>query len=462
MAERKEAPEPEAPQYGHLREIVAAALRRVDPAPMLRARVRLEGEALAVGDEAAGGGLRLDLRPFRRILVLGAGKASARMAQALEEILGDRLEGGVLAVKAGATLPLRRIRQVEAGHPVPDEGSVRAGREIAALAAEGDGRTLFVNLISGGGSALLAAPLEGVSLEDKQEVTRLLLACGATIQEINCLRKHLSALKGGRLARRMHPAASLNLILSDVVGDRLDSIASGLTAPDPTTWEEAGDIVRHYGLQERLPPAVREALRAGAEGRLPDTPKADDPAFERVRNVLIGTNRAALEAARGRAEELGYRATVLTSRLTGEAREVARVLYAVGRDRLEGGAAGRPACLLAGGETTVTLRGDGRGGRNQEMALAFLAAMAEESASNGPVPALYFLSAATDGIDGPTDAGGAFAGPQVLRASRAAGLDPRAWLARNDSYGFFDRIGWLRRTGPTHTNVGDIQVLLVP
>ena len=383
------------------------------------------------------------------------------MGQALEEILGDRLEGGALAVKAGTTLPLRRLRQLEAGHPVPDEGSVRAGREIAALADAGDERTLFVNLISGGGSALLAAPLEGVSLADKQEVTRLLLACGATIQEINCLRKHLSALKGGRLARRMHPAASLNLILSDVVGDRLDSIASGLTAPDPTTWGEAAEIVRRHGLEEKLPAAVREALRAGTEGRLPETPKAGDPAFERVRNVLLGTNRAALEAARARAEELGYRATVLSSRLTGEAREVARVLYAIGREWSGGGRAGRPACLLAGGETTVTLRGDGRGGRNQELALAFLAAMDEESAG-GPVPGLFFLSAATDGVDGPTDAAGAFAGPQVLQAARQAGLVPRAWLARNDSHGFFGRIGWLHRTGPTHTNVCDVQVLLVP
>ncbi len=451
----------EAQEYGHLREIAAAALRRVDPAPMLRERVAVRGGVLTVSGGAEP--VRIDLQPYRRILVLGAGKASARMAQALEEILGDRLEGGILAVKAGTALPLRRIRQIAAGHPLPDAGSVQAGREIAALADAGDERTLFINLVSGGGSALLAAPLEPVSLEDKQAATRLLLACGATIQEFNCVRKHLSAVKGGRLAQRMHPAASLNLILSDVVGDRLDSIASGLTAPDPTTWQDALEIVSRYGLADRLPERVRAVLQAGVAGRIPDTPKAGDSAFERVRNVLIGTNRAALQAARGRAEELGYRAELLSSRVTGEAREVARVYFAIGRERADGGPGARPACLLAGGETTVTLRGDGRGGRNQEMALAFLAAMAEESASEGGAsPALFFLSAATDGIDGPTDAAGAFAGPQVLEAARAAGLDPRAYLARNDSYAFFERIGRLLQTGPTHTNVGDIQVLLVP
>lgn len=483
----------EGPIVDHLKQIFTAALRRVDPYAMLRERLALEGGTLVVGGgglsletsapkatykepalengapEAAGGRTeRFDLGRYERIVALGVGKASARMAQAVEEILGGRLAGGLVAVPAGASIPLRRVKLIEAGHPVPDGESARAGREMARLAREGDERTLFVNLISGGGSALLAAPLEwedgqgrlALSLEEKRETTRLLLASGAAIQEFNCVRKHLSMVKGGRLAALMHPAESLNLILSDVVGDRLDTIASGLTSPDETTYRQARAVLRKYGLEDRLPAAARAVLEAGEAGRIPETPKPGDPVFRGVHNVLIGTNRSALLAARSKAEELGYRTAVLSSRLTGEAREAARVLLGIGQDIGQGGLLpARPACLLAGGETTVTVRGKGRGGRNQEMALAFLAGMAEDPAGSS---GLYFLAASTDGRDGPTDAAGAFATPRALQAAGRAGLDAPAYLAGNDSYGFFDRIGFLYRTGPTHTNVCDIQVLLAP
>ena len=362
--------------------------------------------------------------------------------------------------KYGHGETLARIEVVESGHPTPDASGLAAARRLAALARAADERTLILNLVSGGGSALLPYPLEGrLSLEDKQATTRALLASGADIREINCIRKHMSELKGGRLLRLMAPARSLNFILSDVVGDRLDAIASGLTCPDPTTFADAVAIVAKYRLEATAQPEVIAVLRDGAAGLLEETLKADDPAVGLTTNILIGTNQAAVLAARGKAEKLGYRAVALTASLTGEARDVAKALFGIARDVKKSGLlAAPPACIIAGGETTVTLRGAGKGGRNQELALAFLAELAREDDSG---IGIHFLSASTDGSDGPTDAAGAFASAGVLAEAKAAGLSITDHLGDNNSYAFFDMIGRLLKTGPTMTNVCDLQIALI-
>jgi hydroxypyruvate reductase len=376
--------------------------------------------------------------------------------------LGERLSGGIVAVKEGHGCPLAKLRLIEAGHPLPDERSLAAARAILGLGESLDTalteRDIVVVLVSGGGSAILCAPAEGLSLADKAAATKLLLSSGATINEVNCLRKHLSAVKGGRLAAALAPASVLTLVLSDVVGDDLDAIASGPTVPDPTSFSDALSIAQRYGIEAALPPAVRKRLAEGAAGAIADTPKPGDPAFARTRTILVGTNRLALEAAAEEAGRRRYKSLVLSSRVTGEARETALFYLGIGKDiEASGFPLGRPACIIAGGETTVTLRGKGVGGRNQEMALAFLAAL-RRSPKDGE--GLLFLSAGTDGNDGPTDAAGAFASLELAREGEARGLDPEAALADNDSYPFFESLGALLKTGPTGTNVCDIQILI--
>ncbi len=447
--------------YADAESIFRAGLSRVDPASMLASTVSVVMEpapTLIVRTEIQEE--RIDLSGFGRLVVTGMGKASARMALGLERALGERITGGLVAVKRGHVESLSRVSLIEASHPVPDSSSVEAARAVLGVCGEPDARTLVIVLISGGGSAILCAPAQGLSLADKAATTRLLLASGAAIHEVNCVRKHLSAVKGGRLAAAYAPATVLSLILSDVSGDDLDAIASGPTVPDPTTFEDALGIVRRYGIMDSLPASVADRLLRGAAGEIPDTPKPGDPAFARSKTVLLGSNRLALMAARARAEALGYSTLALTARLSGEAREAALMYLAVGKDVAASGfPLMRPACFLAGGETTVTLRGLGLGGRNQEMALAFLDAM-----ERFPKDAedLVFLAASTDGNDGPTDAAGAFASMELSARAKAAGIKAADYLADNDSWHFFDRIGGLLRTGPTNTNVCDIQVLLVP
>ncbi|MFW6247714.1 MAG: glycerate kinase type-2 family protein [bacterium] len=452
-------------QRNDLRTIYQDALARVDPYEMIRSTVSLEDSMLHIDSEQIHDSIDLDA--FDRVVVIGAGKAAAPMARAIEEILGDRLTEGVVSVKKGHVDALSRVELVEAGHPVPDGRSVEAGRRILELARSADASALFVTIISGGGSALLEAPLASdlgterveLSLEEIRTTTTILLESGATIHEVNTIRKHLSAIKGGRLAEALAPAHSISLILSDVVGDDLDSIASGLTVPDRSTFADAAEIVDRYGIRDRLPPEVGRVLAAGVEGRLSETPKPDAEGFRFVRNVLVGTNYQALLAAAAAATARGYETILLTSRLTGEAREAAGFLASVAAEiRSHGQPVEAPACILCGGETTVTVRGSGTGGRNQEMALAMLAEMDRR-------PELYrgvaFLSAATDGNDGPTDAAGAFASVEIAAEARRAGLDCGTFLAENDSYRFFERIEELLRTGPTNTNVCDIQIALI-
>lgn len=455
----------DAPVYEHLERIFRAGLQRADPYAMIADHVRLDGETLVVQFETET--RRFDLGQFQRVYVFGAGKASARMAQAVEAILGERITAGVVAVKYQHTAPLTRIRLIEAAHPLPDEASLRGAREVAALARDFDDTTLVINLISGGGSALFDGLLEyeedgrttALTLEDLRCTTRVLLACGADISEINCIRKHISTVKGGRYVRLLYPATSLNLILSDVIGDRLDTIASGLTVPDASTFIQAQAIVEKYGISAALPPAVRRAIELGAAEAIPETPKAGDPSFERTHNLLIGTLVHSLLAAAGEARRLGYNPVILSSQLVGEARELAKVLLGIARDvKKRDLLAPKPACVIGGGETTVTLRGSGLGGRNQEMALSFLCEMKTDPDSSRGVA---FLSASTDGSDGPTDAAGAFAGWELLEAARAAGLKPEEFLQNNDSYHFYAALNGLLKTGPTGTNVCDLQIVIV-
>jgi hydroxypyruvate reductase len=432
----------------HAREILQAALRAADAEESVRRTLRREGELLVVAD------VRLDLREFRRVWVVGFGKASARMARAVEEVLGDRVDGGVVVTKHGHGVPLRRVRVLEASHPLPGPEGEAAARQLVDLVGAAADTDLVVCVVSGGGSALLPLPAEGVTLEDKVAVTDLLLRSGATITEVNAVRKHLSAVKGGWLARMAHPARVVGLVVSDVLGNRLDAVASGPLSPDPTTYADALAVLRRYGLLDRAPARVRERLERGAAGGLPETPKPGDPVFERVTLRVVASVVDAAEAARLAAQRLGYGALLLTTSLEGEAREVGRVVAALAREEaLRGGPVPRPACLLFGGETTVTVRGSGRGGRNQELALA--AALAVEG-----LDGVLVASFATDGSDGPTDAAGAFADGQTAPRARSLGLDPEGYLAANDSYTFFNTLGDLLRTGPTGTNVNDLVLVL--
>lgn len=453
-------------QKNELTKIVDESLSRVNPYDMIESTVSLEGSTLNIDTETVHDTVDLDL--FDRIVVIGAGKASAPMARAIEDILGGRVTDGFISVKDGHLDTLSRIRLHEAGHPVPDERSVEAGRVMLELARAADRRTLCIVLISGGGSALLEAPLAAdvdgqrieLSLADLQRSTEALLECGATIDEINTVRKHLSAIKGGRLADALAPAHSVSLILSDVVGDDFGSIASGPTVADTSTYADAIALIERYGIENRLPATVMKLLRAGSAGAVPESVKPGGDALRLVLNVLVGTNYQALLAAAAAASALGYETLLLTTRLTGEAREAAGFLASVIAEiRSHGQPVGAPACLLCGGETTVTIRGTGRGGRNQELALAMVGQMAQN-------PEVYrdiaFVSAATDGTDGPTDAAGAFASSEIANRASAAGLKWADYLANNDSYRFFDSINELLRTGPTNTNVCDIQVALIP
>jgi glycerate 2-kinase len=420
-----------------------AALAAGDVAPLIRRHLRVDGRILKAGP------LHLDLDRVRRILVLGAGKAGAAMAASAETVLGGRVSGGFVVVKDGYRVATACVEVVEAGHPVPDVRGVAASARVLELATSATADDLVLFLVSGGGSALTPAPAPPVTLEEKQALTRLLLAAGATINELNAVRKHLSRFKGGLLARAAAPATVLTLALSDVIGDPLDVIASGPTAPDPTTYADALAVLDRRGVLEGAPRAIVERLRAGAGGALAETPKPGDPVFARVTNLVIGNNALVADAAAAEAERRGYRPHVLTRALQGEARDAARDLVARAR------ALPAPAALIAGGETTVTVRGRGRGGRCQEFALA--AALALEAGES-----LVVLAAGTDGTDGPTDAAGGVVDAATLARGRAAGADAARALADNDAHAFLSAAGACIVSGPTNTNLLDLYLILRP
>lgn len=422
-------------------EVLAAGLAAADPGRAVRRRLAVDRGRVRGGE--------MVFSP-RRVWVLGAGKASGVMAAAAEGILDDLVAGGLVIVKDGHRSPTGRVEIVEAAHPVPDARAVEATARLVEVGRTATADDLVVCLLSGGGSALLTWPAEGLSLADLQATTEILLRSGAPIHELNAVRKHLDRVKGGGLARMLGPAPVLTLALSDVVGDDLAVIASGPTAPDPTTFADACQVLDRHGLWAAVPAAVTARLRRGACGELPDTPKPGDPAFERVHHVIVGSTAQAAAAAACRAVELGLRADVLSTAQQGEARELGAHLARMGRDLRDGrGPLQPPACLILGGETTVTVRGSGRGGRNQEAALA--AAIGLDG-----TPGVAVACLATDGGDGPTDAAGALVDGTTAARARALGLEARAFLERNDSYPFFSALGDHLVTGPTGTNVCDL------
>ncbi len=430
------------------RGILHQALLAADPHRLVRRQLSLRAGAL----EAAG---RRHPLGRGRVALVAVGKAAVPMARAAEEVLGEHLAEG-LAVSTASEGGLARVRLLTASHPVPDARGLAAAAAVESL-ARGLGRDdLLLVLLSGGASALLPAPADGVTLEDKARTTALLLRAGATIHELNAVRKHLSRLKGGGLARAAAPARVATLVLSDVVGDDLSTIASGPTVPDPTTFADALSALLRRGVLDDVPAAVRARLEAGARGELPETAKPREPAFRRTATHVVGSNRLSVEAAAREARRLGLRPLVLTTRLEGEAREAARVLVAVLRECVESGRpAAPPVCLLAGGETTVTVRGDGQGGRNQE-----LAAAAAPALEGFPVPAVV-ATLATDGVDGASDAAGGIADDESVARAAALGLAPvAAFLAASDTRNFLGPLGDLVVTGPTGTNVVDVVALL--
>ncbi len=426
--------------------VLDAALDAADPIKAINRYMQLNGDILRVGVQT------YDLTQYHHIYAIGGGKAGAAMAAALEGLLGARLTGGLVNTKYGYTMPTHCIQINEAAHPVPDAAGAFGTLQMLEIARRAGPDDLIFCLISGGGSALMVAPVEGVTLADIQHLTDTLLGSGATINEINTIRKHLSQIKGGQLARIAQPATVVSLILSDVVGNPLDVIASGPTVPDSATFADARAVIARYGIADALPARIIAYLEHGT----PETPKAGDPAFARVHNQIIASNRVAAQAARDRASEMGFNNMILSTYIEGEAREVAKVFAGIAREiAAHECPLTRPACLIAGGETTVTLHGKGHGGRNQEMALA--AALHLDRLGED----VMVISLATDGTDGPTDAAGGIADGTTLARARAAGLDAWAYLADNDSYTFLAALGDLIITGPTNTNVNDLIFVFV-
>ena len=436
------------------KSIFLRALSAVDPSRILKNGIRIEEGRLWIRMEGNPEKV-FDLNAFEKIFLVGTGKASNSMALAIEQIFGDRISKGVITAKYGHLLSLKKTEIIEAGHPIPDQKGYEGAKKIQRLLKESGQKDLVIFLLSGGGSALLPFPVDGIKLKEKQEVTQLLLDCGADIKEINTIRKHISRMKGGWLAKWAYPSTVIGFILSDVVGDPLDVIGSGPTVPDPSTFEEATEILKKYDLLNKISLSIQEHLQLGKEGKAEETPKPGDPAFEKVYNMIIGSNIIALHAAEKEATSIGFNTLILSSSIVGETREAARFHTAIAKEVISSGnPVAKPACILSGGETTVTIRGNGLGGRNQEFALA---AAIEISGMEKVV----LLSGGTDGTDGPTDATGAVADHTTALRAESMGLDPKFHLENNDAYPFFKKMGDLLITGPTHTNVMDVRIILV-
>ncbi len=429
--------------------IFNAGIQAVNPVVCLNRHIRITDGNLQIGKT------QYCLEDTKKIYLIGAGKASAIMVQWAEELLGNYIHDGLVITKYRHGVPLSRCRMMEAGHPVPDADGVNATKELLKLVSKAGPKDLILCMISGGASALTPAPAKGVSLEDKQEVTRLLLDCGATIHEINTIRKHLSQIKGGQLCRHANGARIISLILSDVIGDDLDIIGSGLSAPDTGSFDDCMEILKRHSIWDKIPKSVCTRINEGTAGQVQETPKPGALEFTNVDNLIIGSISDAISAAEEEARHQGFTPLVLSSMIQGEAAEVAKVLCAIAKEiRLSGRPIPPPVCLLSGGETTVTIRGKGKGGRNTELALA---AGIEISGNSSTL----LLSAGTDGTDGPTDAAGAFVDGSTVTRADCAGLSASQHLAHNNSYPFFQSLGDLLITGPTQTNVMDLQILLV-
>jgi len=436
------------------RAIYLEALSVVDPTKILKERIRIEKDLLwiKIGDNSE---RVFDLNRFDKIFLVGTGKSSNSMAQAIEEIFEDRLTEGVITTKYGHLLPLKKTQIIEAGHPIPDQKGHEGAKIIHNLLKGSGPEDLVIFLLSGGGSALLPFPANGIELKEKQEATQLLLDCGADIKEINTIRKHISRVKGGWLAKWAYPSTVIGFILSDVVGDPLDAIGSGPTVPDTSTFDEAWEVLRKYDLLNRIAPSIKNFLKLGKEGKVEESLKMGDVVFEKVYNSIIGSNIISLRAAEKKATSLGLNTLILSSSIEGETREAARFHTAIAKEVISSGnPIPRPACILSGGETTVTIKGHGLGGRNQEFALA-------GALEISGIEKVVLLSGGTDGTDGPTDASGAVADHTTIQRAKSMGMDPKAHLNNNDAYPFFQKLGDLLITGPTQTNVMDVRILLV-
>ncbi|MGB8516835.1 MAG: glycerate kinase [Gallionella sp.] len=435
-------------------EILNAALAAVDPYRAVLNALRVEGDFLQVADA------KYNLASFDKIIVVGAGKATARMTLAVESLLGDKISAGLIAVKEGHTAPLNFIEQIEASHPVPNAAGVAATARILEMAGAANEKTLCLCLISGGASALLVAPVADITLQDKQDATRLLLNAGASIHELNAVRKHLSRVKGGQLARVAFPAQVVTLLISDVIGDALDVIASGPTAADGSTFFDAWRVVEKFSLQEKLPVRVVNYLQRGLAGEVAETVRADNICLNKTQNTIVASLHQAMRAAQVKSGTLGIVAKIIKQDLQGEAREAARFLAQVVRDELATMQANETRCLLCGGETTVTVRGNGMGGRNQELALAFALEIAG-------LQGVKLLSAGTDGSDGANDAAGAMVEGDTVATARRLGLEAMSFLDNNDSYTFFQNLDAATgghahfKPGATGTNVMDMQIVLL-
>jgi len=435
------------------REIAINALNKAleasDPKVIIKSKVKARGSTLKIDN------LSLDLDEFKHVFVVGGGKACGCMVEALEEVLGDRInEGAVNVPYACPPYQTRRVKLQRASHPIPDISGVKGVTRMLDLVSHTKENELIICLLSGGGSSLMPQPLSGVSLRDKRKVTDALLKSGATINEFNTVRKHISGFKGGWLAKKAYPATVVNLILSDVVGDPLDSIASGPTVPDPTTFQDAIEILKHHGLWNTVPASVRRVLLDGKRGVIPETPKLGDKVFEKVHNIVIGNTLTASLAAYRSVQKAGLNGLLLSSRLEGQARDVGTMFASIAKEvAASGNPVPKPAGIVAGGETTVTVVGKGKGGRNQEIALG--AALKIDN-----MDGVVVASISTDGVDGPTDAAGAIADGKTLLRAHELGLNPRKFLAENDSYTFFSKLGDLVLTGPTGTNVCDVSVIV--
>ncbi len=434
----------------HADEIFKHVLSTLDSESLVKKKVSINGSTLLVDQR------EYNLKDYEHIYVIGGGKACAPMAKTVEEILGDRLEEGIVVVKYDHSLPLKKISIIEASHPIPDTNGLEGTSEILRLLSRTGEKDLVICLISGGGSALLVQPHKEVTLQDIQTTSNELLACGATIDEINAVRKHLSIIKGGHLAHASYPSTLITLILSDVIGDPLDIIASGPTVPDESTFDDACKVIRKYSLEDKIPDSVCKLLKKGQSGEARENPKQGDKVFANTQNVIIGSNKIALEAAKEKAADLGYNTIILSSMVQGESKEAAIFFSAIAKEVCHTGTPlSKPACIIAGGETTVTIRGNGKGGRNQEFALS--AAMEIEGYDG-----IVILSAGTDGTDGPTDATGAIVDSNTCKDAREKFcLKSEDFLSKNDSYNFFNKTGEHIITGPTLTNVMDIMISLI-
>lgn len=431
------------------KSIFFASLKGADPKLCVKRFLMVENGYILAGD------LRKKLNEINKILVVGAGKASALMAQATEEVLGDEIDSGAVVSKTGYQAPLKKIKLYFGGHPYPDENGVKRTQTIIETVSEAGENDLVISLFSGGGSSLLVSPFDGISLEDKKRITRLLLECGANIDEINTIRKHISKVKGGRLAKLAYPAQIVSLILSDVIGDRLDSIASGPTAPDPTTFKDCLEVLFKYKLMDKIPKSIKVFLENNQNKKDCETLKPEDLVFEKVKNIIVGSNLSALKEAQRKAKELDFNTLMLSSTISGDTRKAALEHAELARRiKVEKKIVPPPACVISGGETTVEVKGKGLGGRNQEFVL--VSAIEIDGLKNVVIASLN-----TDGTDGPTDAAGAICDGFTVSRAKKKNLDPKEYLDQNDSYHFFQQLGDLIKTGPTNTNVMDIHIILV-